>query len=609
MVVFHLTARGATAAGRADRSAEAAEPAYYTGPTTTGPDVIVGGIGTVKRFDRDPATGITAYSITTTACNIGDDWVNWFRFTDQHPLIAQNMYRLKEGRFEQIGMSWVKHGFSPGVGVICSPQCFGDPQGEHLGVGCSDTYNTMTNGFQNNLGPRYDTNATTGGFVFPFTAPTLDESDTIARRLQVHDADLEPAENANALYFLEAQYISPDDAAAGNQDNNASHVRITIAEGIGPNPPVYKVLLAGQTQRERPAIFAWQDNDPNVDIELVDVPGDRRFLVGYRVIKQDTGLWRYEYAVLNLNSFRSCGSLSVPIPAGVSVANVGFHDIDAHSSPVLDTTDWAATVEAGELIWSTEAFTVDPNANALRWGTLYNFRFDADACPSDGAITLGLFRPRRVCVGGLADGLDCPVNADCGDGGSCMDDADPPFVNIPAKVPSGTLRSATTNPADGAVDARQPSEPNGSNPDGWMAFTFAFSASSSGLTVADFTVNQEGGQLQAPGVTDIEHLGSRTVRVNLGDRIAETAWTTVAQASGGCTRIGYLPGNVRGDGVNELAAAAVLIDCLNNSAECTDWQADINRDGSRATVLDLTRLSDLFNGAGVYRSYTNLTLP
>ncbi len=75
-----------------------------------GPDVSVALIYDIRRWSR--VGDITSYSIATTSCNMGDAALLWVANTSQHPVIAQNMYRLKSGRFEQIGMSWLKHGFA-----------------------------------------------------------------------------------------------------------------------------------------------------------------------------------------------------------------------------------------------------------------------------------------------------------------------------------------------------------------------------------------------------------------------------------------------------------------------------------------------------------------
>src|SRR5262249_30547621 len=76
------------------------------------------------------------------------------------------------------------------------------------------------------------------------------------------------------------------------------------------------------------------------------------------------------------------------------ISNVGFHDVDYHSGEPFDNTDWGTTVAAGSVLWhSPQTFAQNPNTNALRWGTLYNFRFDATAAPQSGSVTLGLFKP------------------------------------------------------------------------------------------------------------------------------------------------------------------------------------------------------------------------
>ena len=84
----------------------------------------------------------------------------------------------------------------------------------------------------------------------------------------------------------------------------------------------------------------------------------------------------------------------MPIPHGTVVSGVGFHDVAYHSGDPFDNTDWNAAVLPGEVRWSSpQTFAQNPNSNALRWGTLYNFRFTANVAPAPGAVTLGLFRP------------------------------------------------------------------------------------------------------------------------------------------------------------------------------------------------------------------------
>lgn len=350
-----------------------------------GPDVIVGGLDGIAKWGT--VSGVTAYSIATTSCNIGDMPLLWIASTNEHPVIAQNLYRLKDGRFEQIGMSWLKHGFFALSLSLCQT-CTEQTDGSRLGVGCSDPYDTSLNGEQANLGPRSQVDAFKGSFPYPFTAPGF--SGAIMRRLQVANTDLDPALNPGALYYGEGHYVTADDATWGNQNNNASYRRVTVGSFTGGG---YNLSMTGQTFREQPAIYAWLANDPTVTITPFNAPGDGRFLLGYKVTQIGPDLWHYEYAVHNLCSARNGRSFSVPIPAGVTVTNIGFHDVDHHSGEPFATTDWTATLSNGALTWATETFAQNANANALRWGTLFNFRFDANVAPTAGAITFGLHKP------------------------------------------------------------------------------------------------------------------------------------------------------------------------------------------------------------------------
>src|SRR5438128_2716700 len=84
---------------------------------STGPDVIVGNL---EGWGKWGAVGsVAGYTVGTNSCNIGDQVLPWIANSNSHPVIGQNVYRLKNGRFEQIGMSWVKHGWGASSDNLC----------------------------------------------------------------------------------------------------------------------------------------------------------------------------------------------------------------------------------------------------------------------------------------------------------------------------------------------------------------------------------------------------------------------------------------------------------------------------------------------------------
>jgi len=364
----------------------------------TGPDVTVFDLFGSDHYGS--VGSIHAYAVGTESCNQGTVPLNWCDpvnngcapgadVTD-HPVIAQNLYRLKDGRFEQLGMSWLKHGFlsvnqsSPGCG---DGSCETPPEGgDQLGVGCTDPYGAGLNGSRP-LGRRSETNPSTG--EHPVRPPT-GGSGFIAERLQVEEADIDPNQNPGALYWVEGHYIAPDDAQEGNGLNNASHRPASFNGNLD-------LILGGSTTREQPAVYAWQTTDPEVEILTVDVPDTRpveRFHAARR-ITAGPGTWHYEYVIHNLNSDRAARLFRIQLGPNVNITNIGFRDVDHHSTEPYDTADWTISVGTppGTLEWSTDTFADDADANALRWGTMFSFWFDADA-PSVGAIhTLEFFKP------------------------------------------------------------------------------------------------------------------------------------------------------------------------------------------------------------------------
>lgn len=356
-------------------------------PPTNGPDVTVYNLIDVAYYGT--VGGINAYAVGTDACNVGDAPVGWYAGNNRHPVIAQNMYRLKAGRFEQIGQSWLKHGFastnSPGCGTCQSPP----DGGSQLGVSCTDAYGSGLNGSQGNLGPRSEVNATNGVYVYPFGSPAIPP--TIGRRLQVVQTDVTPASNPGALYFVECQYVTQDDAQWNNGLNNNTWRRVTIASATAT--PAF----SGPSFTQQPAIAAWAANDGTVTLANADYDDagiTARFVVGSKVTDNGNGTYTYEYAIQNINAHRSGGSFFIPVPSGVNITNVGFHDVFYHSGEPYDGTDWASGPVSGGFRWNTtQTYAQNANANALRWGTLYNYRFTANFPPTSGTASIGLFRP------------------------------------------------------------------------------------------------------------------------------------------------------------------------------------------------------------------------
>src|SRR5947199_7512205 len=55
-------------------------------------------------------------------------------------------------------------------------------------------------------------------------------------------------------------------------------------------------------------------------------------------------------------------------------------------------TPCTVTHVVNSITWNSETFAQNQNANAIRWGTLYNFRFDADQPPQAANATVGFFK-------------------------------------------------------------------------------------------------------------------------------------------------------------------------------------------------------------------------
>src|SRR5438874_9100431 len=138
--------------------------------------------------------------------------------------------------------------------------------------------------------------------------------------------------------------------------------------------------------------------------------------MGYAVTQPTPGVFHYEYALYNMNLDRAIQSFSVPLGTGVNISNIGFHAPPQHPGWANDgtfnnqgysSTPWTVTQAPDSITWNTETFAQNQNANAIRWGTLYNFRFDADQPPQSADATVGYFKtgsPMMVAIQAPAGG-------------------------------------------------------------------------------------------------------------------------------------------------------------------------------------------------------------
>lgn len=371
----------------------AATGATPRGGTGNGPDVIVSDIGSTLSLNGT-VSGVSAYSMTTVSCNLGEADAIWIDCLggpqcNQHPVIGQNMYRLKAGRFEQIGMSWLKHGFCAADAPSCGSPYESNGSCDWLGTHATDTYGAGLNGSQPSLGPRSEVNAWTGVYPYPYGLAWNASGDAVYKRTQVKVTDVNPAINGGSLYFGEGHYVCTDEQPV-NRYNNVSWRRVTVGSSSGGG---WNMNFSGSTVTQQPAIYAWPLNDSGVTLATIDVPSDGRLILGYKATSLGSGWWHYEYALYNMNCDRSVGSFNMTVDSTVTMANIGFHDVDYHSGEPYTLTDWPWAWSANILTWQTDKYNFNPNANALRWGTLYNFRFDANSPPRPRTIQLGLFKP------------------------------------------------------------------------------------------------------------------------------------------------------------------------------------------------------------------------
>lgn len=380
--------------------------------TTPGPDVVVGDLNGLAQFGSS-ANGQVGLAVGTDSCNFGTVNLNWLALpNNDHPVIPQNMYRMSGGagndlRFEQIGQSFVKHGFTALTQNLCGLGCNG-VGGSQLGSGCSDPYVASLNAGPD-LGSRAWINPFTGAYPRgdSGTSPNSHaghnnhSGQPTAHKILTNITDLAPGQNPGAIFFAEAQYVTPHEytwcqsnPSQCNMYNNVSYRRYNVSGTTS-----FSFTPAAATVRAKPAVSAW----PGATlVPFTPAPGvDGRGTVAYKVTETSPGVWQYEYAVYNENLDRAIQMFSVPVGTGVTISNVGFHSPPQHPGWSGDGTvgntgfsnaAWATSEAGGAITWSSETLMQNANANAIRWGTMYNFRFSSNRPPVNMNATVGFYK-------------------------------------------------------------------------------------------------------------------------------------------------------------------------------------------------------------------------
>lgn len=351
-------------------------------------DLALTRISSVQQTAREAGERVMVTpSVTLKNVGIGDiPWYAAFEppsppappFTDQHPLLVWALYRVTDEGIEQLGQSQVKHAFfSINAGCPC-------PGGHILwaaGTGCEDTYGVSTNSQSFYLAPRSEIRASTVDWerCNSHWDPDCDgdresdhshSGDPFAHGMVISEGDLNAP---GASYFLEAWYLTKGDL---NIWNSMGHVPVVpeLPSGLQwtfGGPFSAADLLSG------PVLDSWVDPDtpaPGAYNTKV-ATADGHVQLAVRTLDLGGGLFRYEYALMNHDYDPNLLALELPTP--LTIAGGSFTDID--DDP---TNNWTPSSTSAGLRWQ------GPEGNALSWGTLFAFSFEARAAPVLGTILL-----------------------------------------------------------------------------------------------------------------------------------------------------------------------------------------------------------------------------
>jgi len=351
-------------------------------------DVRMETLSTVAYQGRQTGTDLIKVAPSATLKSVGFGDAIWvpkfsqlglypFQPRDQHPFLVWNMYRISDGRIEQLGASGVKHAFFT-ININCDINC---GSGNVLWPGCEDVYSSGTNDSNSNQGPREDIEAADGLFysVGSFFDPNSTGSQQVnagsfQNRLMINEPDLQVP---GADYFLDAWYVVMHDIDIWNSMGYHSISPSTFSSGwtfgpLGPfvrDTPLTEWVPFPAVNADEAHVSVTIDG-PTPDAVYPANQPSGHFRVLARVEDLGGGEYRYRYAVMNFDFDHGFDAFEIPLPPGAVVSDTfvgGPYDVM--------TTPWS--VDVGPESVRFEA----PNGQKLPWFTLYNFEITVDQAP------------------------------------------------------------------------------------------------------------------------------------------------------------------------------------------------------------------------------------
>ncbi|GAA0721034.1 BACON domain-containing protein [Dokdonella soli] len=317
---------------------------------------------------------------------------------DQHPYLIWNMYRINaDGSIEQIGRSGLKHAYLTVNGGASCPYT----EGHVLGVTCEDNYGTGSNDNGSRLGPRSEVIPATNqwgrcGSIYDVNCNGVNDNPnngSYAYRLVVGESQISATANPGASWLFESWYLARDDINIYNSMGTVA----TAQNWSPPNPPAQGFWgISASGYKLGPAIDRWVSptappaNTGNTELAVTE--GHAKLAV--KATNLGGGIWRYDYAVMNLDFSRATtqgsepnlkvlsnkgfDSFSVPLPAGATVSATRFSNGDLSAA-----NDWSVSTSGGSVTWTAQA-----SGPTLDWGSLYAFSLTVNVPPGSVSSTL-----------------------------------------------------------------------------------------------------------------------------------------------------------------------------------------------------------------------------